>query len=483
MSVAVIAGAAQIVQRPHDVDLAAARGPIELMVDAARAASEDAGAPALLQRLGWIGVAGGWFRHRNPAQLVGERIGSPGARTALTTISGTAPQDLLGLAAERISNGELDVALVVGGEARWSYQRLKRSGERPSWTTEEGDGLPETLPGFPSDLLEETRALGSTTAAYALFDDSMRRARGETVDDRRDRVAALWARFSAVAAENPYAWDRTPKTAIEVREASATNRMISFPYTKAMVANNSVDMSSALLLCSVDAALGAGVARERLVFPHVVASSHETWKVVSRQCLHGVPALATAGRAALHHVGLAPDDIAHVDLYACFPAIVEMSAAALGLDTERPLTLTGGLGFAGAAIGNAVGHSIAAMVSRAREGGYGLVHGNGGNATKHSFAVYSNEPPKAFARLDCQAMVEHHERTELPEDWTGEASVEAATVVYDREGPSHVLAGVLSKEGARGWATSRDAHLIATATSDGISGLRCDRSREGELRT
>jgi acetyl-CoA C-acetyltransferase len=158
-----------------------------------------------------------------------------------------------------------------------------------------------------------------------------------------------------------------------------------------------------------------------------------------------------------------------------------MSAAALGLDPERPLTVTGGLGFAGAPVGNATGHSIAAMVPRVRAGGYGLVHGNGGNATKHSFAIYSNQPPKAFARVDCQDVVDHQQRRELTGDWTGKATVEAATVVYDREGPSHVLAAVRD-DGQRGWATSRDHQLIADAMGSGIVGRALERSAQGELR-
>jgi acetyl-CoA C-acetyltransferase len=477
-----IVGAAQVVQRPGGADLIEGRGPIELMVDAARAAAQDAGAPSLLAAVRWVGVAGGWFRYLDPGQLVAEHIGAPRARTALTSISGTAPQDLVGLAAERIVLGELDVALVVGGEARWTHQRLKRAQQEPRWITDPGAGEPERLAAFPDEIYEEAQVLGSAATAYALFEDSLRAARGESVADHVDRIAALWARFSAVAAANPCAWDRAAVAASAIRDPSPANRMISFPYTKAMVANNTVDMASALILCSVAAARAAGVAPDRLVFPHVVTSSHETWKVVNRAELHGSPALATAGRIALEHVGIGPDDVDHVDLYACFPSIVQMSAAALGLSTDRPLTVTGGLGFAGAPVGNATGQSIAAMVPLVRGGGLGLVHGNGGNATKHSFAVYANEPPERFARIDCQDRVDLGERPAVPDGWAGKATLEAATVVYDRDGPSHVLAAVRADDGARGWATSRDDGVIAEAMATGLAGSTVARTTEGELR-
>ena len=70
VAVPVIVGAAQQIDRPEEHELLDAPGPIELMVAAARAAAIDAGAPALLDRVGWIGVAGGFFSHTNPGAVV-----------------------------------------------------------------------------------------------------------------------------------------------------------------------------------------------------------------------------------------------------------------------------------------------------------------------------------------------------------------------------------------------------------------------------
>ncbi|HUF97895.1 MAG TPA: hypothetical protein VMM60_07170 [Ilumatobacter sp.] len=474
-SAAAIVGVAQVVQRPGDLALVDALGPIELMVAAARAAAADAGGEGLLTRVGFVGVAGGWWRYRNPGQLVAAEIGCDGARAALAAVSGTGPQDMLGLAAERITRGELDVALIVGGEARWTMQRLKRLGEVPTWTVAEGEGDPERVSGFPDEMLAEMGVLGSATAAYALFDDRLRSAHGRTVPEQRDHVAALWSRLSHVAARNPYAWDQTPHAPASIRDASNDNRMIAFPYTKAMVANNTVDMGCAILLCSVGVARSLGVSADRMVFPQVVTSSHETWTVATRNELHESPALVAAGRAAFDHAGHGPDDFAHVDLYACFPSIVQMSSDALGLGsgvgTDRALSTTGGLGFAGAPVGNAVGHSIASIVERVRIGGLGLVHGNGGSATKHSFAVYADHPPTSFARIDVQEQIDLRARRALAADCDGVATVEAATVVYDRGGPSHVLAAVLDATGARGWATCRDETVCAESEAVGIDGI------------
>lgn len=480
--VPVIAGAAQVVQRLAPEQLAGARGPIELMADAAVAAGADSGRPALLRRAGWVGVAGGYFRHTNPGRLVADQLGAAGAATALSGVSGTAPQDMVSLAAARIAAGQLDVALVLGGEARWSHQRLSRAGLEPSWITEPGTGEPETLSALPPEMIDEFRQLGAPAAAYALFEDRLRVAAGRTVGEHRDHIAGLWARFSAVAATNPYAWDRTAHEASEIAEPGPANRMIAFPYTKAMVANNTVDMASALLICSLETALAAGVDRDRLVFPHTATSAHETWTVLQRGRLDRTPALAAAGRQALAMAGWAVDEVEHLDLYSCFPSIVEMSTEALGLDPERQLTLTGGLGFAGAAIANAVGHSLAAMVATVRErGGRALVHANGGTATKHAVGLYAGTPPDQFRYLDCQDLVGGRPRAPLPDGTEGPVEVEAATVLHGREGPARALATVVDADGRRGFATTDDRAVMAAVESEGVAGALARLGPDGRL--
>jgi acetyl-CoA C-acetyltransferase len=380
---------------------------------------------------------------------MGAQLGSPDARTCLTFLSGTSPQELVSLASQRIANGEIDVALIVGGEARSSRQRLEREGVEAQWCREPGVGDPERIADIPDEVIVETLELGGPVTFYALFEDSLRRASGASMDEHRDHISALWSRFNDVAVNNPYSWDRRTYDAQTIRDPAPDNRMISFPYTKCMVANNQVDMASAVLMCSVDAARAAGVAADRMVFPRVGTTSHETWTVARRRVLHGVPALAAAGRTALKESGLDIAEIEHIDLYACFPSIVQMSAAELGIDLERPLTVTGGLGFAGSAIANSAGHAIAAMVPLVREGGNGLIHANGGCATKHAFGIYSAAPPRHYRYIDCNDQVDHDTRpTGAPDAATG-GTEEASTVVYDRNGPTHTVASVVTPDGRR----------------------------------
>ena len=87
-----------------------------------------------------------------------------------------------------------------------------------------------------------------------------------------------------------------------------------------------------------------------------------------------------------------------IDLYSCFPVVVQMAAAELGLpvdDPARPLTLTGGLTFGG-------GPGQQLHLPRHRAGGRrrarrprdgGLATGLGWYATKHSIGIYASRPP------------------------------------------------------------------------------------------
>ena len=67
----------------------------------------------------------------------------------------------------------------------------------------------------------------------------------------------------------------------------------------------------------------------------------------------------------LEMAGTSVADLDYVDLYSCFPSAVQVAAHELGLPVgveSRPLTVTGGLTFAGGPWNNYVTHAIATMV-------------------------------------------------------------------------------------------------------------------------
>ena len=61
--------------------------------------------------------------------------------------------------------------------------------------------------------VEQARGLDRPLRVFPLFENALRFASGETIEEHQRRVSELWARFSSVAATNPYAWTREPRTA------------------------------------------------------------------------------------------------------------------------------------------------------------------------------------------------------------------------------------------------------------------------------
>lgn len=457
----ILVGAGQFVQRPENpVD---ALEPVAMMRVALEAAADDAGARVLLDRATHTWVVKGAWPYTDPGRLIADAFGNS-SRTGLSADGGNTPQSLVNKASLRILSGDADVVHIAGAEGIWSRRRARRSGERIPYTDQTGVEPDETV---GTDLImnhpvETARGIEAPINFYPIFESAFRASRGESIESHRDRVSALWQTFNAVAVDNPYAWLRTPMTAEEIRSPDNGNRMVGFPYTRAMNSNWDLDQSAALILCSVQAAEAAGVSRDRWLFPHSGTDGHDTGYVSNRGNLYSSPAIRIAGATAMKLAGVVPDDIDHVDLYSCFPSAVQISATELGLGLDRQLTQTGGLTFAGGPLNNYVTHSIATMANRLRNepGTIGLCSANGGYVTKHAFGIYSTNPPaSAFQHADCQDEIDRAPSVELDGDYTGRASIEGYTVMHGADGPSVALAGVQTPNG-RQWANSTDPELM-----------------------
>ena len=145
--------------------------------------------------------------------------------------------------------------------------------------------------------------------------------------------------------------------------------MISWPYPKLMNSNNMVNQAAVVLLCSAEKATNLQIPQDQWVFPYAGTDSHDTYSIAERDELHRSPAIRIGGRRALELAGVGVDEVDYVDVYSCFPSAVQVAAAELGLpldDPQRPLTVTGGLTFAGGPWNNYVMHSIATMVEMLR---------------------------------------------------------------------------------------------------------------------
>lgn len=468
----VIVGVGQVEQRVEDPR--EGREPLELMVDAVERAAKDAGSRELLRQADAVCVIRGVWRYENPAAVVAERIGAPRAETIGTPFGGNMVQSAVNHAALAIQAGERNVVVIAGAENGHSQARARKAGIRLPFT--ETPGTPDRMLGTEKPMVhdaERARELGMPIQFYPMFENAIRHARGESVEDHLTRISELWSRFNAVAVRNPHAWIRKPYTPEEIRTPSPANRMVGFPYPKLMNSNNAVDQGAALIVCSLAVARRAGVREDRFVFPWAGTDAHDHYYVSNRADLHSSPAIRLAGGRVLELAETLIDDVAHLDVYSCFPSAVQVAAAELGLAETRQLTVTGGLTFAGGPLNDYVLHAIATMVEvlRADPGARGLVTANGGYLTKHAFGVYSTEPPAAgFRHQDVQEEVDRLPRREVVADHEGPATIEAYTVMYGADGPEIGHAACLLPDGQRTWANTRDRDLLAAMTREEFCG-------------
>ena len=202
--------------------------------------------------------------------------------------------------------------------------------------------------------------------------------------------------------------------------------MISF-YPKLMNSNNAVDMASALIMCSVEKAKSLGISEDKWIYPLAGTDAHDHYFVSNRDNLYSSPAIRIAGTRALELANMQVSDIDLIDVYSCFPSAVQVAINELGLDTSKPLTVTGGLTFGGGPLNNYVMHSIAKMVELLREqkSKRGMITANGGYLTKHA-GIYSSEPHQEFAHANVQAEVDATPKREAVESHDGAVTIESS---------------------------------------------------------
>ena len=480
----VIVAVGQTEQRTADLE--AALEPVALLAEAARLAGADAGCDRLLGAVDTVAVIHILSHaYRDPGRLVAELAGMAPGRTITTDDGGNYPQTLLNRACREIQEGTSETWLIGGAESWRTRQAARREKVWLDWAVQGDDDVPTEsvtnhLPLFLAEELAPGVAVPSTV--YALFENALRAREGWSIEEHRDRLAALYAGFSEVAVANPHAWIRAPWSAERIREATPDNRMVGFPYTKVMNANNAVEQAACFVVTSVERARALGISTDRWVFPWSGSDAHEHWYVSNRWSLASAPAIGIAGRAALDLAGVGVDDLAHIDVYSCFPSAVQIAASEIGLPLDRPLTVTGGLSFGGGPWNDYVSHSIAAMVARLRAdaGALGLVTANGGYLTKHSMGVCSTTPPpQPWRHAHPQAEVDALPSRELASEVDVDGSVESAVVVHDRNGPMLATFSVLLADGRRAWGTSGDATLMALVETEEVAGRRAHVSADG----
>ncbi|MEY2450705.1 MAG: acetyl-CoA C-acetyltransferase [Acidimicrobiaceae bacterium] len=463
------------------------------MVRAAEAAGKDAGSTALLEAAQRVAVPRGTWSYTDPARIVAERIGARDAQTHLVDL-GIPQQTLFNQALSAILAGELDVALVVGAEAKARAARaakrstaanaegianmFRRTGPADDEASEidQGGATPDVHQMPEGEILARAElevGLFAPVEQYALMESALRAADGITVDAHRREIAELWARFNAIARMNPEAAFPIDMSADALLAFGPEHRPLAFPYGKWHASQWTVDQAAALLLCSVEAAERFGIDRAQWIFPLVGVESSAAVSVTKRRRLERWPAMRVLGEAAAERIGRPLAECEHAELYSCFPLAVRVQQRELGFPVDGTPTITGGMAFAGGPFNSFVLQATAAMARRLREQpGLGLVTTVSGMLTKPGLAVWSSdsdEQPPLVADLAADASAAT-ETIHVKHGHGGDATIVACTVTYNGMDPRELVAILDIDEGNRVIAKSADSKLMERAVSEELVG-------------
>ena len=435
-AVPVIVGMGEVVQRSDDEPRL---DPLALAEQAARRAADDAGVPGLLADVDALDVVSivSW-QYDDAAARLAAAIGARPGRAVHSDVGGHQPLRLLDRAAAAIASGESDVALITGGEAVRTLELAMRAGQLPPWPAPPAGAAPPSPNDHASKRMIDLGLLWPTEV-YPLYEHGSRAAQGLTPAQAVAEAAERWAVASRVAADNPTAWIRTPKTAEEIATVSEGNRMVVWPYPKFLNALLSVDQAAAVFVTSTTTATRLGIPEERWVHPWGGAGAAEPDDVLVRSSFERTAAGAAALDGALELAELDVADIDLLELYSCFPCVPRMAAHHLGLERDRVTTVTGGLTFFGGPGNNYMLHAVAAMVRalRAGAGDTGLLYGQGGYATKHHAMVLARRPQDGYAVDDAasrQTTADGAARPTFLDDYDGPGHIETFTAPFGRAG-------------------------------------------------
>jgi acetyl-CoA C-acetyltransferase len=417
------------------VEPTGANDALGLMLQAARATCVRSGLGHLPRGLiSLVLVPKGRWRYGDPGRHIASALGSSGARTVLAEM-GVLQQTLIDHACSSIAAGDADAALVVGGEDGHRQLRARILGvevaERPA------DGTPDEVwsPANPLVLRSEIDAGlgGMPIGYYAIIESALRSRSGRSPSEHALRLARRYSRLSEIAAANPAAWRRKRLTVSEAADASS---MLAFPYTKMHAASWNVDQAGALLFCSLQRATELDLDPTSWIFPLASATSDHLTTLSEREDIARSPGAEFAAQRVLDVAGLVASDLEYVDLYSCFPAAMEMHAAALGLPEEVDWSVTGGMSFAGGPFNNYLIQAICRLAEllKHHRGARGLVSNVSGVLTKHGFSIYSSTPPgERYESLDVTAQTAASVRVhQVADRYEGSGKIQGATVFGGR---------------------------------------------------
>jgi len=387
-----------------------------------------------------------------------------------TATGGNSPQLAVNEMASRIKSGDIDCALIAGGEALDTFVSRLKSGKKIDWSDNPG-GSPEIIGSTRegSSEHEKLHGLYDPSVVYPLFANGLRRRDKTTVEEHMQEIGKLFSSFSKVASENEYSWFPLHRSKNDIVSIKPENRIVGFPYTKYMNSIIRVNQSSALVMTSVKKAKEYGIPKSKWVFLNSGACINEIWNVTERVDFHSSPAINKCVTSVLSMANMKKEDLDYLDIYSCFPCAVQIAINEIGIEKDDPrgLTLTGGLPYFGGPGNSYVLNSIASLMDKLRKnpGKRGMVTANGWYLTKHGAGIFSSIPfegewNQIVNTSSMQTKINELDHPEFTESAHGIGTIETYTVSHSRNGAEKAIIIGKLENGKRFLANSFESNIL-----------------------
>jgi acetyl-CoA C-acetyltransferase len=415
-----------------------------LMDQAVKEALSDSGNKSIKDQIDEIRIPKGFWRYRDPGKWIAKNNDFKKIPTTHVAKIGVLQQNLINEACLKIENGEINAAIILGGEAR--YKQLRSIIEKKEYSETKLDENPDFYIKAKEDLYgdEELKELGAMAVGYyASMETAIRKNDDETIEEHQNNIASMYEEFSKVASNNEDAWLDHPYSREEILVISKKNKMLAYPYNKLHCTSWNVNQSAALIICSEELANKLEIDNNKRVYPISSSENNHMIAIQQRPKLFESLGMIYAAKSINKMMKKLDIRLDAYDLYSCFPAAVKMFSKSLELGSEIPKTITGSMPYAGGPLNSFVIHSTVKMIQkiRALEVRHGLVTGVSGMMTKQSFCVWGKEYQKQFIFDDVTERAKLDENpVELSNIAEGEGEIIGYTIIQGSDNaPKAVL--------------------------------------------
>lgn len=472
----VIAGAAHLTKRPDDRPL----NVIEIMCEAIQSAAEDTGSDTILSAIDQIIVPKGTWNIDNPGELVAQNFGLHTKN--ITYDLGILQSSLIKRAIQDVSESKSRCTVVVGGETK-NFERnaSDQLNPFPNLLNPKYEDFPVTItaPELPISRYEIDMGLVRASDQYALLENSYANEHKLNPEQHQQIINNEWEQMAKIAEANPASW--VPKAQIFLQD-NGWGRSIATPYKLHHVTQWNVNQASAIIITTADIAESFTGTSDNCVYPDVLIESNAVIPVSERKHLYECIGLEEIDSEFFRLTKRRPSESQFHELYSCFPIAIRLQQEAYGLG-KKPVSLTGGMTFAGGPFNNFTLQGLSQLTRQVRATNTnGIITSISGMLTKQGLISLSSQQPRSGILLSDISDITRSktETVEIQPDVIGEVEIISSTVSYNA-GNAKAYILVENRNGQRRLLVSKKEVIIGHFLNMHRIGDRISISTNGEI--